>query len=29
MIVEAGPDGDLWVGSTGITDTLSVYATDS
>jgi glucose/arabinose dehydrogenase len=29
MIVEAGPDGDLWVGSTGITDTLSVYTTDS
>ena len=29
LIVEAGPDGNLWVGSTGINDTLSIYATDS
>jgi glucose/arabinose dehydrogenase len=29
MIVEAGPDGNLWVGSTGINDTLSIYTTDS
>lgn len=27
MIVEAGPDGDLWIGSTGVSDTLSIYTT--
>lgn len=29
IIVEAGPDGLLWVGSTGADDTLSVYRPDS